>query len=92
MDVDINHILQVGLKGGASDIHLKAGLPPMFRVDGSLLPLRDAKRMTPDDLARIASSIMTKQQREEFRRKLYMDLSYGLPGASFDSWLRKLSV
>ncbi len=80
MEVDINHILQVALKGGASDIHLKAGLPPMFRVDGSLLPLRDARRMTPDDLARIATSIMSKQQRDAFKRQLDLDLAYGVPG------------
>lgn len=80
MEVDINHILQVALKGGASDIHLKAGLPPMFRVDGSLLPLRDARRLSPDDLSRIATSIMTKHQREAFKRQLDLDLAYGVAG------------
>ena len=39
--MDLNEILQIALRGGASDIHLKAGLPPMFRVDGSLVPLKD---------------------------------------------------
>ena len=37
--MELNDILTVAIKGGASDIHLKAGLPPMFRVDGSLVPL-----------------------------------------------------
>ena len=36
-DAELNRILQVAVKGGASDIHIKAGLPPIFRVDGSLL-------------------------------------------------------
>ncbi len=80
MEVDINHILQVALKGGASDIHLKAGLPPMFRVDGSLLPLRDSPRLTPDDLSKIATTIMAKNQREIFRQKLDYDFSYGVAG------------
>ena len=39
--MELNEILQIALRGGASDIHLKAGLPPMFRVDGSLVPLKD---------------------------------------------------
>ena len=34
--MELNDILKVAMKGGASDIHLKAGLPPMFRVDGKL--------------------------------------------------------
>ena len=37
--MELNEILTIALRGGASDIHLKAGLPPMFRVDGSLGPL-----------------------------------------------------
>ena len=40
----------MAVKGGASDIHIKAGLPPIFRVDGSLLPLRDASRLSPEDI------------------------------------------
>ena len=27
--MELNEILSIGLKSGASDIHLKAGLPPM---------------------------------------------------------------
>lgn len=78
--MDLNRILQVAVKGGASDIHLKAGLPPIFRVDGSLLPLRDAKRLTPEDLGKVASDIMSKYQRDEFQKTLDVDLAYGVPG------------
>ncbi len=79
-ELDLNHILQVAIKGGASDIHLKAGLPPMFRVDGSLLPLRDAARLTPEELARAASGIMNNLQRERFKQSYDVDLAYGVPG------------
>ncbi|MDH3809126.1 MAG: twitching motility protein PilT, partial [Desulfuromonadales bacterium] len=37
--MELNEILSVGLKSGASDIHLKAGLPPIYRIDGTLRPL-----------------------------------------------------
>ena len=46
--MELNEILQIALRGGASDIHLKAGLPPMFRVDGALVPLKDGKRLLPN--------------------------------------------
>ena len=36
MALNLDEILKVALKGGASDIHVKSGLPPMFRVDGAL--------------------------------------------------------
>ena len=35
MPLVLDEVLKVALKGGASDIHLKSGLPPMFRVDGA---------------------------------------------------------
>jgi twitching motility protein PilT len=78
--VDLNNILQVAIKNGASDIHIKAGLPPMFRVNGSLLPLRDAARLTPEDIARVGQSIMNSQQVSQFRERLDVDFAYGVPG------------
>ena len=77
---ELNRILQVAVKGGASDIHVKAGLPPIFRIDGSLLPLRDATRLSPEDIGRMAAAIMTKPQREAFQETLDLDMSYGVPG------------
>lgn len=78
--MELNDILAVALKGGASDIHLKAGLPPMFRVDGALVPLKDAARMPPEEIARLAFSIMTGAQKEKFRTLNELDLAYGVPG------------
>lgn len=77
---DLNKVLRVAVKGGASDIHIKAGLPPIFRVDGSLLPLRDARRLSPEEIGKMAAGIMTKLQRETFEKTLDIDLSYGVPG------------
>ncbi len=49
--MELNDILAVALKSRASDIHLKAGLPPIYRIDGALRPLpkapRIASRMPP---------------------------------------------
>ena len=71
---------QVALRGGATDIHLKAGLPPMFRVDGSLVPLKDGKRLPPEEVARMAFGIMNEYQREKFKNSNEVDLAYGVPG------------
>jgi twitching motility protein PilT len=78
--VELNEILQVALRGGASDIHLKAGLPPMFRVDGSLVPLKDGKRLPPEEVARMAFGIMNEYQRDKFKNSNEVDLAYGVPG------------
>ena len=78
--MELNEILQVALRGGASDIHLKAGLPPMFRVDGSLVPLKDGKRLPPEEVARMAFGIMNEFQKEKFKNTNEVDLAYGVPG------------
>ena len=78
--MELNEILQVALRGGASDIHLKAGLPPMFRVDGSLVPLKDARRLPPEEISRMALGIMNDYQKEKFKAQNELDLAYGVPG------------
>jgi twitching motility protein PilT len=78
--MELNEILQIALRGGASDIHLKAGLPPMFRVDGSLVPLKDGKRLPPEEVARMAFGIMNEFQKEKFKTSNEVDLAYGVPG------------
>jgi twitching motility protein PilT len=78
--VELNEILQVALRGGSSDIHLKAGLPPIFRVDGSLVPLKDGKRMPPEEITRMVFGIMNDFQKEKFKTTNEIDLAYGVPG------------
>lgn len=78
--MDLNDTLSVAIKGGASDIHLKAGLPPMFRLNGRLVPLKDAPRISPEEMSRMAVSIMNNHQRERFKQFNELDLAYGIPG------------
>jgi twitching motility protein PilT len=78
--MELNEILQVALRGGASDIHLKAGLPPMFRLDGALVPLKDARRLPPEEIVRMALGIMNDYQKEKYKQTNEVDLAYGVPG------------
>ena len=78
--MELNEILKVAIKGGASDIHLKSGLPPMFRVDGALVPLKNGERILPDELQKMAVSIMNPNQKARFEENREADLAYGIPG------------
>jgi twitching motility protein PilT len=78
--MELNEILQIALRGGSSDIHLKAGLPPIFRVDGSLVPLKDGRRLPPEEVTRMVFGIMNEFQREKFKATNEIDLAYGVPG------------
>jgi len=78
--MDLNEILSVGLKAKASDIHLKAGLPPTYRIDGSLRSLPKAPRLGPDEISGMAKEIMNPRQRAKFEESHEVDLAYGVPG------------
>jgi twitching motility protein PilT len=78
--LELNEILKIALKGGASDIHLKSGLPPIFRVDGALVPLKNAERLLPEQLEGISRSIMNPVQKERFETNRECDLAYGIAG------------
>ncbi len=80
MGIELNDILKVALKGGASDIHLKSGLPPMFRLNGALVPLKNGDRLLPEDMQRIAYGIMNPVQRARFEESREADLAYGIAG------------
>ena len=78
--MELNDILTIAIKGNASDIHLKAGLPPLFRVDGALVPLKNGERLTPEQLHAIATSIMTPGQKTHFDKFHEVDLAYSIAG------------
>ena len=78
--MELNEILKIALKGGASDIHLKAGLPPMFRVDGNLVPLKNGERVAPDELQTAAFGLMNPSQKARYEENREADLAYGIAG------------
>jgi len=78
--MELYDILEVALKYNASDIHLKAGLPPIYRIDGVLRPLPKAPRIGPDATRALAFEIMNERQKAQFEEVHEVDLAYGVPG------------
>lgn len=78
--MQINDLLKEAYKRNASDLHLKVGSPPIMRIDGELVPLEGMNRISQEDAIKIASTVMSPNQRELFKRKLDIDLAYSVPG------------
>jgi twitching motility protein PilT len=76
----LTEILGMALKARASDIHLKPGLPPVYRIDGSLRPHPKLPRLTPEQSRSFADEIMNESQRLRFDELHELDLCYGVPG------------
>ena len=76
----INELLKMAIDHGASDLHLKVGSHPVIRVDGTLQPVVDAKRLMQEDTIAMAFSIMDAKQKEKFKTNLDLDIAYSVPG------------
>jgi twitching motility protein PilT len=79
MNQILDHVLGAARQLGASDVHLKAGLPPVFRLKGDLRTLRDTPPLTAEVIGTFALNLMNDKQRETFDRTHDCDLSYGTP-------------
>ena len=75
----LDRVLNAARQLGASDVHLKAGLPPIFRIKGELRTVRDVPALTREAIASFAVHMMNDKQRAEFDEKLDIDLAYGTP-------------
>jgi twitching motility protein PilT len=78
--MELNEILTIALKAKASDIHIKPGLPPIYRIDGALRPLPKAERISADDTRQMAFAIMNEKRRRNFEETHEVDMAYGVPG------------
>ncbi len=80
VEIDLSSILNIAIKGRASDVHLKAGVPPILRINGSLVPIKNHERLAPDEVARTALRIMNDAQKETFKNAHQVDMAYSIPG------------
>jgi twitching motility protein PilT len=76
----IDDLLKVAIEMDASDVHLKVGNYPQFRIHGTLVPLRQLPRSTSKDLEEMAKQMMNEYQVKKLKDDLDLDLAYTLPG------------
>ena len=59
-----------------SDLHLKVGSPPAYRLDGEL-HFAELRSLTPDDTADFADQVMPPHIKERFESEKDADFAYG---------------
>ena len=77
--MDIAQLLAFGVKQGASDLHLSAGLPPMIRVDGDIRRI-NVPQMDHKQVHDMIYDIMSDKQRKDYEEFLETDFSFEIPG------------
>jgi len=73
--IQIDKLLMAAVKGGVSDIHITAGLPPVFRVDGGMRPQK-TKVLTGDDTNALMKAITPERCQAELAEKGGSDFGF----------------
>src|SRR3979411_1255294 len=80
MALSVDDLLRRAVETKASDLHLKVGNHPYLRIDGSLAPLADVPRITPEEMLTMAFSMMSNRQKQKFKENAELDMAYGVAG------------
>lgn len=72
----IEILLEEVIKKKASDLHLQVGLPPMLRVDGSLVPVTGADPLTEESVEMLIFAILDDDQKQILLKDKEFDFSF----------------
>ncbi len=71
---NLDRLLSAVNEFDASDLHLVAGVPPAFRVNGEII-IADEDALTEDEITRMADSLLNEQQKKKFEQEWELCIS-----------------
>ncbi len=75
MAIQMDDLLQVVVDEGASDLHIRVGVPPVIRLHGSLVPM-DLPVLTPEDTEALMKSITSEAHIQKVREQGGTDFGF----------------
>ncbi len=79
-ETGLKTILQAAAERGVSDVHIKAGFAPAFRIHKKLQVQRDLPVCTAEDTAGFLQDITSQAQRNTFLQEHELDFGYDAAG------------
>jgi twitching motility protein PilT len=79
--VSLHKLLEEIVEQNGSDLHITAGVPPVFRIDGEIKPA-PYEPLTPEQTEQMIYSVLREDQRKRFEQSKELDLSFGVKGLS----------
>jgi twitching motility protein PilT len=73
---NLEELIMMITKEGASDLHFSVGRYPTMRVSGELIPLVKMPIMTPEDTKGLVVAMMSDEQAKDFEVKRELDFSF----------------
>ncbi len=81
--MSIKELFKIAIKKGASDIHLVAGMSAIVRIDGELVYIDKANKLSSKGIEALASSVISAKQKERFLSTRDLDFGFQLDGFRF---------
>ncbi len=75
-DLKIEILLEDVIKKNASDLHIQVGLPPMLRIDGSLIAVHGAPALTEESVETLIFAILDDEQKQILLKDKEFDFSF----------------
>ena len=75
-------LLRVLITNKASDLHLRAGSPPMLRASGDIAPIANEPALSSQDIETMLNAVMLQHNREEFKELNDSDFAHEIPGVA----------
>lgn len=76
--LSFNELLELTLDSGASDLHLTVGVPPIMRINGKLIPIKQ-ELLTPENTETYARAVL-RDKYDEYSAEGEVDTSYSIAG------------
>jgi len=77
---EIDRYFRLMVEHNTSDFHLSTGAKPMFRKDGTMVPLRADEEVTNERAEALLFEIVPERNLEEFKQTNDTDFAYSLEG------------
>ena len=73
--IDMRYLIHALIKYNASDLHIRVGRPPLYRINGKIVPTRMAE-LTQGQAEQILHGVLTDKQIQELHEKRTIDFSF----------------
>lgn len=79
---EMNDLLRGIVSNSASDLHLRVGEPPIYRIHGELKRMTDADMLVNSRLEAMLAAIMPERNKAEYREVKDTDFAHEIPGVA----------
>ena len=76
--MEINKLLALSVKEHASDLHLSPEMPPILRINGDLIGIKDFPVVSAQTTAEWIYSLLTQKQQIAFEKNLELDFAINI--------------